>query len=106
MVLLPPTPISLIITDDETSMHRGSDTHLLQEAGIPILFDDDEQHMHNKFAVFDGKAVCTGSYNWTRTAATHNMENILVVYEPSIGDNFSREFETLWKRFLKSSNHA
>jgi len=95
-----------VITDDETSLHRGSDTHLLEEAGIPLLFDDDEQHMHNKFAVFDGKVVCTGSYNWTRKAATHNMENILVVYDPSICDNFSREFETLWKRFSKSSNRA
>ena len=95
-----------VITDDETSLHRGSDTHLLEEAGIPLLFDNDEQHMHNKFAVFDKKVVCTGSYNWTRTAATHNMENILVVYEPSICDNFSREFETLWKRFSKSSSHT
>ena len=95
-----------VITDDETSLHRGSDTHLLEEAGIPILFDNDEQHMHNKFAVFDREVACTGSYNWTRTAATHNMENILVIYDPSICNNFSREFETLWKRFSKSSSHT
>lgn len=93
-----------VITDDETSLHRGSDTHLLKEAGIPILFDDDQQHMHNKFAVFDGRIACTGSYNWTRTAATHNMENILVIYDPAICADFATEFELLWKRFSKPAN--
>mgnify|MGYP002841180859 FL=1 len=88
-----------IVTDDETSEHQGSDTKQLEEAGIPVRFDNDEQHMHNKFAVFDGKAVCTGSYNWTRSAAEHNLENIVVFHDPSICGKFSGEFERLWELF-------
>jgi len=88
-----------IITDDETSLHKGSDTRLIEEAGIPIRFDNDEQHMHNKFAVFDDQTVSTGSYNWTRKAATHNIENIVVIHEPAICRNFSEEFERLWGLF-------
>lgn len=91
-----------VITDDETSLHRGSDTRLIRESGISVLFDDDEQHMHNKFAVFDGRVVCTGSYNWTRKASTHNIENILVIRDPAICGKFSAEFEKLWKRFSGS----
>ena len=88
-----------IVTDDETSQHKGSDTKQLEGAGIPVRFDNDEQHMHNKFAVFDGTAVCTGSYNWTRTAAEHNLENIVVFHDPSICRKFSSEFERLWELF-------
>ena len=88
-----------IVTDDETSQHKGSDTKQLEGAGIPVRFDNDEQHMHNKFAVFDGTAVCTGSYNWTRTAAEHNLENIVVFHDPSICEKFSGEFERLWELF-------
>jgi|CXWL01.1.fsa_nt_gi phosphatidylserine/phosphatidylglycerophosphate/cardiolipin synthase-like enzyme len=33
--------------------------------------------MHNKFAVFDGKVLETGSFNWTRAADTLNWENAM-----------------------------
>jgi len=88
-----------IITDDETSLHEGSDSRRLQEAGIPVRFDNDEQHMHNKFAVFDGKTVCTGSYNWTRTAAERNLDNIVVFDDSSTCEKFSAEFNRLWELF-------
>ena len=92
-----------VITDDETSLDLGSDIHRIREAGIPVLFDDDKQHMHNKFSIFDGKTVCTGSYNWTRKAATHNIENILVAHDPAICKAFTGEFESLWKSFSESA---
>ena len=88
-----------IITDDETSRHEGSDSRRMEDAGIPVRFDNDEQHMHNKFAVFDGQTVCTGSYNWTRTAAERNLENIVVFHEPSTCKKFSAEFDRLWELF-------
>jgi hypothetical protein len=37
--------------------------------------------MHNKFCVIDGRILITGSYNWTRRAATSNMENIVITYD-------------------------
>ena len=33
--------------------------------------------MHNKFAVFDGALLETGSYNWTRAADTQHFENAI-----------------------------
>ena len=95
-----------VITDDETSLDLGSDIRRLQEAGIPVLFDDDKQHMHNKFSIFDGKTVCTGSYNWTRKAATHNIENILVAHDPAICKAFTGEFESLWESFSGSGSRG
>ena len=52
----------------------------LQRAGIAVrLAVKQTALMHNKVGIFDGKTICTGSFNWTTTAEKHNDENLLVV---------------------------
>ena len=53
--------------------------------------------MHHKFAVADSNQVLTGSYNWTRSAARENEENIVVTNAPELVSAFTRQFEQLWK---------
>ena len=57
---------------------------------------DEHGHMHHKFAVFDGKIVVSGSYNWTRSAAEDNEENIVVTNEQKIVQSFHEQFGRLW----------
>lgn len=52
--------------------------------------------MHHKFAVFDETIVLSGSYNWTRSAAEDNDENIIVTNEQKIVRAFRIQFEKLW----------
>jgi phosphatidylserine/phosphatidylglycerophosphate/cardiolipin synthase-like enzyme len=54
--------------------------------------------MHNKFALFDGKYALTGSYNWTRSAATSNEENLVVSNDSNLIRAFQGEFESLWEK--------
>src|SRR5438876_10349665 len=52
----------------------------LQQAGVAVhLAVKQTALMHNKVGIFDGKTVCTGSFNWTNAAEKHNDENLLVV---------------------------
>jgi len=52
----------------------------LQQAGIDVhLAVKQTALMHNKVAIFDGKTVSTGSFNWTNTAEKHNDENLVVI---------------------------
>ena len=67
-----------IITDNDKQYDQGSDIERLRAAGIALRVDITEHHMHHKFAVLDGSRLLTGSYNWTRSAATHNEENLIV----------------------------
>ena len=41
----------------------------------------------------------TGSYNWTRSAAEHNRENLAVTDDRRLVAAFSEEFERLWTEF-------
>jgi phosphatidylserine/phosphatidylglycerophosphate/cardiolipin synthase-like enzyme len=86
-----------IITDAEKSADPGSDIDRLQRSGVPVRVDRSEYHMHHKFAVFDGQTAVTGSYNWTRSAAEHNAENLVVLHDPRLCRAFSQAFERLWE---------
>lgn len=85
-----------IVTDDDKSHDRGSDVHRLAAAGIAVRLDQTEHHMHHKFAIFDQKTVITGSYNWTRSAAEHNQENILVTDDPRLVAPYRKMFDRFW----------
>jgi len=87
-----------VITDNDKSADRGSDIDRLGRSGIPVRTDRTDYHMHHKFAVFDGRRMLTGSYNWTRSAAQYNEENFVVTDDKSLVRAFSQAFETLWKQ--------
>ncbi|MCA9671918.1 MAG: endonuclease [Myxococcales bacterium] len=88
-----------IISDDDKTYDRGSDILELHGAGIPVRIDDSEYHMHHKFALFDRAVLVTGSYNWTRSAAKNNEENIIVSSDVRLLAQFGKEFDDLWSRF-------
>ncbi len=88
-----------IVTDDEKAADEGSDIARLRAAGIPVVTDDSEAHMHHKFAVVDGVVLATGSYNWTRSAAESNRENLIITDDPRLVSAHTREFDRLWSEF-------
>ncbi len=88
-----------IVTDDEKSLDRGSDIDRLRRQGVTVRFDCSPDHMHHKFALFDRRLVVTGSYNWTRSAALNNHENIVVSDDVRLVEAFGDEFDRLWKDF-------
>lgn len=87
-----------VVTDNEKLLDLGSDIERHVKAGIAVKVDRTEHHMHHKFAVVDGKSVVTGSYNWTKSAAEFNQENIIVSTELAVVHSFQGEFERLWAK--------
>ncbi|HKA08668.1 MAG TPA: phospholipase D-like domain-containing protein, partial [Gemmataceae bacterium] len=88
-----------VITDDEKSHDLGSDIDKLHLCGIPCKMDlGNAAHMHHKFALFDGRRLITGSFNWTRSASEQNEENLLVTPDPDLVAAFAVRFEFLWGR--------
>ena len=64
--------------------------------GIECRFDRTEAHMHHKFALSDDGHLLTGSYNWTRSAAMVNDENIIVTDHPKLVKKFADKFSSMW----------
>ncbi len=86
-----------IITDNDKSLDLGSDIERMARQGIEVKMDRTPNHMHHKFMVVDGNTVITGSYNWTRSAALYNHENILLTQDAPVVKSFLKQFDQLWK---------
>lgn len=90
-----------IMTDDEKLYDNGSAITDLKNAGIPVKTDHSRYHMHHKFGIIDSRIVFTGSFNWTYTASKHNQENLLVTTNYDIVDQYTGQYEQLWKEMFK-----
>jgi phosphatidylserine/phosphatidylglycerophosphate/cardiolipin synthase-like enzyme len=87
-----------IITDNDKQHDFGSDIERLRGAGIALKVDATEHHMHHKFALLDGVTLLNGSYNWTRSAATFNEENLIVTSDSALVASFANQFEAMWRQ--------
>ncbi len=90
-----------IVSDNDKAYDAGSDIERLARAGVEVCVDESDHHMHHKFAVFDRETVMTGSYNWTRSAAKHNRENLLVSDDPKLVTAYQNNFDELWGSLSK-----
>lgn len=88
-----------IISDNDKSLDTGSDIYRLEGIGVPVRHDNSPYHMHHKFAIFDDEILLSGSYNWTRSAAEKNEENIIVQNDPNLVTRFAQVFEDLWEQY-------
>ncbi len=77
-------------TEDDPQMEE------LIDAGIPATPDERSAFMHNKFFVFDGKTVWTGSTNITINGVYRNNNNSIVIQSPALAENYAAEFEEMF----------
>lgn len=89
-----------IITDNDKLNDKGSDIRWLADEGVRIRIDQSSSHMHHKFCIVDKEILLTGSYNWTKSAADRNQENLLVTEDPKMVKAYLNEFEKLWDVFV------
>jgi phosphatidylserine/phosphatidylglycerophosphate/cardiolipin synthase-like enzyme len=87
-----------ILSDNDKMFDQGSDIQTLHRAGLTVKVDNSPAHMHHKFIIVDRSIVLTGSYNWTRSAATKNAENLVVIEDQETARQFTEEFERLWQQ--------
>jgi phosphatidylserine/phosphatidylglycerophosphate/cardiolipin synthase-like enzyme len=88
-----------ILSDDHKIHDAGSDVLRLRARGVDVRLDDSVFHMHHKFALFDGRRLASGSFNWTRSASEGNEENLVVTDDIRLVRAFAGRFERLWVKF-------
>lgn len=71
---------------------------IVEDAGIPISWQNSEDFMHSKFVIVDKRLVWTGSWNATINDTYRNNNNLLRITIPGIVANYSAEFEQMFAR--------
>lgn len=87
-----------IVGDDEAkNVDYAAGYQALSDAGITIVTDSSTSKIeHNKFFVFDGQIVWTGSTNLTDTGFTYNANNSIVITDTVLASIYTAEFEEMW----------
>jgi len=91
----------LWVTDDESGLEADEEPErgqfaMLQKAGIEVRSDDRSALMHNKFWIFDGQIVWTGSTNITENSIFKQDNNTIVIHSPELAAIYEREFQEMW----------
>ncbi|MFZ1059780.1 MAG: phospholipase D-like domain-containing protein [Candidatus Rokuibacteriota bacterium] len=86
-----------IVADARQAQGKHSEIPLLLEKGMKVRLvrGNGRGIMHHKFAIFDGKLLVTGSYNWTDAAERLNHENAFVLRDPDVIARYQARFEEL-----------
>ncbi|XP_034256675.1 uncharacterized protein LOC117654277 isoform X2 [Thrips palmi] len=88
-----------VISDRAYARGTGSQIPYFIKEGIPVHMKSDQETVHHKFIIVDGKTVLSGSLNWTMQSFFGNYENLLVIRDADLVSEFQREFERLWEFF-------
>lgn len=89
------------VTDDEHGIEADEEEghgqfEMMEDAGIEIVDDERGALMHNKFWLFDGTTVWTGSTNITTNGNFRNNNNIIVIESPELAAIYEREFQEMF----------
>lgn len=88
-----------IIMDSRQAKGEHSEYTFFKDNGfeVKLLSGKGRGIMHNKFIIFDGKLLMTGSYNITENAEKYSYENALFIFDIKVIEQYKSEFNKLWK---------
>jgi phosphatidylserine/phosphatidylglycerophosphate/cardiolipin synthase-like enzyme len=82
-----------VMDDEQIRSNQGTEFDPFRQAGLDVLIDGIDGQMHHKVFIIDEKIVVLGSYNFSQAAEQRNDENLLIVYNEDIAEQFMKEFE-------------
>jgi phosphatidylserine/phosphatidylglycerophosphate/cardiolipin synthase-like enzyme len=90
-----------IVINDEN--YKGNEEKF-EAFSDKIKADIPNHQMHNKFCIFDGNIVATGSMNPTGNDNYKNNNNLFIIHSTYLSQNYEKEFDELWNGVYSSGN--
>lgn len=81
-----------VLDAEQATTNEGTEYDAFLQEGLDVRLDGAEGLMHHKVMILDSCIVVTGSYNFSRRAEEKNDENLLVLRNCALGEQFTREF--------------
>lgn len=94
-----------VVTDDDGSVESDSLMPQIIAAGIPVVKDNRQPIMHDKFMIMDSQVVWTGSYNYTVNDTYRNNNNLIALRSQKAVADYQAEFNEMFvdKKFGRTS---
>ena len=91
--------VTVRVVMESTNMDR-SDPQDMIAAGIPIVGDEQQGLMHDKFVLIDKSEVWLGSMNFTDSGAYDDNNNMMRIVSTKIAENYAIEFNEMFDEDL------
>ena len=88
--------IAGVMDDEQVRSNQGTEFDPFRQAALDVRIDGIDGLMHHKVFIVDEKIVVMGSYNFSQNAEQRNDENILIIYDPVIAEQFLFEFQRVY----------
>jgi phosphatidylserine/phosphatidylglycerophosphate/cardiolipin synthase-like enzyme len=88
-----------VILDSSQKTEKYSEADFLLHTGVTVLIDGKHAIAHNKVIIVDDAVVVTGSFNFTKQAEHSNAENLLVIRDPELAQQYTEN----WRRHAAHS---
>lgn len=89
----------MVVLDEKGNSSNASmmAMKLLVTADIPVRTVSRFKIMHDKVFIVDGQTVETGSFNYTKAAASFNSENAIVLHDvPELAQTYQTHWQSRW----------
>jgi phosphatidylserine/phosphatidylglycerophosphate/cardiolipin synthase-like enzyme len=84
-----------VVVDKQLPAARYSPCDMLYHAGCKVYVDRGHLIMHHKYIVLDKSVVITGSHNFTKNSENSNAENLIVLRNDAIANQFLENWSSL-----------
>lgn len=92
-----------VLLDRSNLSQRHSGYSKLREADIETTIDKVPGIAHNKVMIIDEFITVTGSFNFTASADTRNAENVLIIEDKNIAEEYLKNW--LYRKSLNSKTY-
>lgn len=87
-----------VMDEEQVKSNQGTEYDPFLQAGLDVRIDGIDGLMHHKVFIIDEKIVVLGSYNFSQSAEERNDENILIIYNEVIAQEFIKEFQRVYSQ--------
>jgi phosphatidylserine/phosphatidylglycerophosphate/cardiolipin synthase-like enzyme len=85
--------VKVIFDKSNFDGHHYSQARYLVRQGVTAWDDYQLGIAHNKVIIVDGDVVETGSFNFTNAAQHYNAENVLIIYDKKLAQQYLRNWQ-------------
>jgi phosphatidylserine/phosphatidylglycerophosphate/cardiolipin synthase-like enzyme len=85
-----------VMEAEQVLSNEGTEYDRFIQTGLDVRLDGNEDQMHDKVIIIDGRIVITGSYNFSSSAEESNDENVLILHDDKAASTFTEEFWNIY----------
>ena len=85
-----------VMDDGQINSNQGTEYDPFMQAGLDVRRDGNAGLMHHKVIIIDRSIVITGSYNFSASAETSNDENVVIIHNADVAEQYMAEFQRVY----------